>query len=94
MFTDVCSLRLDFEQFNLLAGATTVEPQACQDSMTVSDVRYISIIIFKDQTLKNYFFQLASVAVVPVICGKNDGEHSKLHPILHISYNFTFSIIF
>ena len=58
---DVCTLRLDFESFNLLAGTTTVEETGfgCQDEFTV--------------------VSLGTGQQIPVICGANNGQHSKSH---------------
>jgi hypothetical protein len=55
----VCSLRLDFESFNLLAGATTIEETGfdCQDEFTIAG--------------------LGTGQRIPVICGANNGQHSK-----------------
>ena len=58
-FSGVCSLRLDFESFNLLAGATTIEETGfdCQDEFTIAG--------------------LGTGQRIPVICGANNGQHSK-----------------
>ena len=55
----VCTLRLDFESFNLLAGVNTIEEVGfdCQDEFTVAG--------------------LGTGQRIPVICGANNGQHSK-----------------
>ena len=62
-FSDVSSLRLDFESFNLLAGSTTVEGDpgfGCQDEFNVNG--------------------LGTAQRIPIICGSNNGHHSKKTP--------------
>ena len=59
-FSDVSSLRLDFESFNLLAGSTTIEGDpgfGCQDEFNVNG--------------------LGTAQRIPIICGSNNGQHSK-----------------
>ena len=55
----MCTLRLDFESFNLLAGTNTFEEIGfeCQDEFTVAG--------------------LGTGQRIPVICGANNGQHSK-----------------
>ena len=57
--SEVCTLRLDFESFNLLAGVNTIEEVGfdCQDEFTVAG--------------------LGTGQRIPVICGANNGQHSK-----------------
>ena len=59
-FAEVCTLRLDFESFNLLAGSTTIEGDpgfGCQDEFNVNG--------------------LGTAQRIPIICGSNNGQHSK-----------------
>ena len=61
---DVCTLRLDFETFNILGPATTLEDgpdattggDACRDTFTAT---------------------VPNGATIPTICGVNTGEHSE-----------------
>ena len=68
-FSEVCTLRLDFESFNLLAGTSTIEETGfdCQDEFTVS--------------------ALGTGQRIPVICGANNGQHSKCDYVLYSTYH-------
>ena len=61
VLSGVCTLRLDFESFDLLAGSGTRDPESeCRD-----------VVRFSYTSSENHFNNL------PTICGYNTGEHSK-----------------